>query len=197
MLTITDLAKTKILELLAGEERKGLALRVAIQGRGFGGFQYHLGFVEEAERAAGDTVVDAGGFKVLVDAETLPNLGGSTLDFVEGIHESGFKIDNPNPLWSDPTARKVQEIIDQRINPAIASHGGFVALLDVKGDTAYVKLGGGCQGCGMVDVTLKQGIEVAIRESIPEIHHVIDTTDHAGGCNPYYQPSKGGQSPLA
>jgi Fe-S cluster biogenesis protein NfuA len=77
-------------------------------------------------------------------------------------------------------------------------HGGYITLLDVKDDVAYVALGGGCQGCGMANVTLKQGIEALIREAVPEIHQVVDTTDHAGGTNPYYQPSKGGgQSPFA
>jgi len=197
MLTVTDLAKSKILALMESEDRKGLALRVAIQGRGPGGFRYELGFVEGTEKTDDDTVVDAGGFEVFIDKETVPNLQGSTLDFVEGVQESGFKVDNPNPLWQEPIAQKVQEIIDTRINPGIASHGGFVVLLDVKGDTAYVQLGGGCQGCGMADVTLKQGIEVMIKEEAPEIKQVIDSTDHADGKNPFYQPSKGGPSPIA
>ena len=111
---------------------------------------------------------------------------------MEGVHESGFKFDNPNPLWADETARAVQKVVDEKINPAISSHGGFVALLDVRGDTAYIQMGGGCQGCGMANVTLKQGIEVMIREEVPAIKHVVDSTDHASGTNPYYQPGKGG-----
>jgi Fe/S biogenesis protein NfuA len=196
MLTVTDLAKSKILALMESEDRKGLALRISIPGRGPGGFRYELGFVEGSDKRDDDTVVDAGGFQILVDKETVPNLQGSTLDFVDGVHESGFKIDNPNPLWHEPLAQKVQEVIDSRINPGIASHGGFVVLLNVEGDTAYVQLGGGCQGCGMADVTLKQGVEVMIKEAVPEIKQVIDSTDHAGGKNPYYQPSKGGPSPM-
>jgi len=197
MLTITDLAKDKIVALIEAEERKGLVLRVSIRGRGPGGFQYELGFVEEKEKQAEDTVVEGDGFKVFVDKETVPDLEGSTLDYVEGVQESGFKIDNPNPLWSDPVAQKVQEVLDGKVNPGVASHGGHVSLLDVKDDIAYIKLGGGCQGCGMVDVTLKQGIEVMIKEEVPQIKQIIDATDHAGGKNPFYQPSKGGPSPLA
>ncbi len=87
-------------------------------------------------------------------------------------------------------------MLDEEINPAVAQHGGWVNLLEVKDDVAYVQLGGGCQGCGMADVTLKQGIEVRIREAVPEISQIIDTTDHAGGKNPYYQPAKGGRSPF-
>jgi Fe/S biogenesis protein NfuA len=196
MLTITDSATKKILALMEAEKQPGLALRVGIKGRGPGGFRYDLRFEAEEDKGAEDIVVDAGGFQVFIDPESAPNLKGATIDFVDGIHESGFKIDNPNPLWTDPKARAVQEIIDTQINPGVAMHGGHVALLDVKDDIAYIALGGGCQGCGMADVTLKQGIEVMIREAVPEIRRIIDTTDHAAGTNPYYQPSKGGQSPL-
>jgi Fe/S biogenesis protein NfuA len=170
---------------------------VAIRGRGPGGFRYELQFVGAGERGAEDTVVKAGGFDVLVDPDSAPNLKGATVDFLDGVTESGFKIDNPNPLWTDPKAQAVQEVIDSQINPGVASHGGHVALLDVKDNIAYIALGGGCQGCGMVDVTLKQGIEVVLKEAVPEIRQVIDTTDHAAGKNPFYQPSKGGTSPFA
>ncbi len=197
MLNITELAKSKIVALLEAQGRQGSALRVAIIGRGPGGFVYDLRFVENAKKAPDDVLVDAGVFQVFIDPASAPKLNGATLEFVEGIHESGFRIDNPNPLWDDPKAKAVQEVIDTKINPSIAMHGGFVTLLDVKDDIAYVVLGGGCHGCGMANATLKQGIEVIIREAIPEIRQVMDTTDHAGGTNPYYQPSKGGRSPFA
>jgi Fe/S biogenesis protein NfuA len=197
MLNITEVARKKILGLLEGEGRQGSALRVAITGRGPGGFQYDLRFEGGGEKKPDDTVVDAGGFQVLIDLQTGPKLQGATLDFVEGIHQSGFKIDNPHSIWDDPKAKAVQEVIDTRINPGVAMHGGYITLLDVKDDVAYIALGGGCQGCGMADVTLKQGIEVIIREAVPEIRQIVDTTDHAGGTNPYYQPAKGGQSPFA
>jgi Fe/S biogenesis protein NfuA len=197
MLNITEPAKNKIAALLETQGRQGSALRVAIIGRGPGGFVYDLRFVENARKAPDDVLMDAGAFQVFIDPASAPKLNGATLEFVEGIHESGFRIDNPNPLWDDPKAKAVQEVIDTKINPSIAMHGGFVTLLDVKDDIAYVQLGGGCHGCGMANATLKQGIEVIIREAIPEIREVIDTTDHAGGTNPYYQPSKGGRSPFA
>jgi len=196
MLTITDAATKKILALMEAEEQKNVALRVAIKGRGPGGFRYELQFVDEDEKGAEDTLIEAGGFRVVVDSESVANLQGSTIDFVDGMYESGFKIDNPNPVWTDPKAQAVQEVIDTRINPGVAMHGGNVSLLDVKDDIAYLALGGGCQGCGMVDVTLKHGIEAMIKEAVPEIREVIDTTDHAAGRNPYFQPSKGGQSPF-
>lgn len=197
MLTITEAATNKILALMEAEEQKDLALRVAIQGRGPGGFRYELQFVGQDEKEAGDTVIDAGGLRVVVDAESAENLKGASIDYVDGIYESGFKIDNPNSLWTDPKAQAIQEVIDSRINPGVGMHGGHVTLLEVKDHTAYIALGGGCQGCGMADVTLKQGIEAMIKETVPEIREVIDTTDHAAGKNPYFQPSKGGQSPFA
>ena len=198
MLTLTEAASKKVLAIMEAEEQKDLALRVAIRGRGPGGFQYEIQFVGESERGADDSVIDAGGVRVVVDPESAPNLKGVTIDYVDGVYESGFKIDNPNSLWTDPKAQAVQDVIDTQINPGVASHGGHVSLLDVKDDIAYIALGGGCQGCGMADVTLKQGIEVMIKEAIPEIRQIIDTTDHASGNNPYFQPAKGGggQSPF-
>jgi Fe/S biogenesis protein NfuA len=196
MVTITEVAKAKVLEYMEAENQPGLALRVAIKGRGLGSFVYELGFVNEEGKSPDDTVVDAGGFKVLIDPESAPHLKGATIDFVTGYFQSGFKIDNPNSIWSDPVAAAVQRVIDTQINPGIAAHGGFVTLLDVEDGIAYIAFGGGCHGCGMVDVTLKQGIEVMIKRAVPAVRQVIDTTDHAGGKNPYFQSARGGESPL-
>ena len=85
---------------------------------------------------------------------------------------------------------KVQELIDSSINPAVAGHGGFVELIDVQDSRVYLQMGGGCQGCGAADVTLKSGIERLIKEEIPEVQEVLDTTDHASGANPYYTAGK-------
>ena len=198
LVTISAAARGKILELMKNEGREGLVLRMAVAGRGPGGFQYKLAFAPESERAPADPKFDAGGVPVVIDAASVDSLRGASIDYVDSAYGSGFKIDNPNPLWADPVAQAVQKVLDDEINPAVASHGGNVALLDVKDDVAYIQLGGGCQGCGMVDVTLKQGIEVRIREAVPTIREIVDTTDHAGGKNPYYQPSKGGgRSPYA
>lgn len=135
---------------------------------------------------------------MLVDPASAAKLDGVTIDFLQRGLESGFHFENPNSRWEDPVAKAVQEVLDTQINPSVAMHGGYVELLDVKDDTAFISLGGGCQGCGMADVTLKQGIEVAITGAVPEIHQVLDSTDHAAGDNPYYQPEKGdGRSGLS
>jgi Fe/S biogenesis protein NfuA len=193
MLSITDKAKERVLEAIRGEGKSGLGLRVTIDGRAPSGLQYGLALVTPDEIQETDEMVDAGEFKIYLDAEAAPRMQEASLDFVETLSESGFKVENADESihWDDPVSQKVQKVLDEKINPGGAGHGGWVELLGRKDDTVYLKLGGGCQGCGMVDVTLKQGIEVMLKEDVPEIHHVVDQTDHAGGTNPYYQPSKG------
>ena len=131
MVTITDTAREKILALGKAEQRDDLALRFGIDGRGPQGFVYRLRFVESNDRKPTDKVVKAGEMDVLIDQESAPNLKGASLDYVEGPEGGGFKIENPNPLWSDTKAQMVQQVIDAQINPAVASHGGTVTLLDV------------------------------------------------------------------
>ncbi len=92
-------------------------------------------------------------------------------------------------LPDDELRRRVQNVLDSVINPAVAAHGGVVNLLDVSNNTVYLEFGGGCQGCGMINVTLKYGVERAIRDEVPEVGEILDTTDHAAGRNPYYAPS--------
>ena len=102
----------------------------------------------------------------------------------------------PKPGLETPDGLAIRAILDDSVNPAVAAHGGHIALVDVQDDTVYIRLEGGCQGCGMADVTLKQGIETEIRRAVPSIVNVLDVTDHAGGSNPYYQPGKGGAAPF-
>jgi len=84
----------------------------------------------------------------------------------------------------------ITDLLNREINPAVAAHGGYVELIDVKKNNIFIRLGGGCQGCGAADVTLKQGIEKAIRSLVPRVGEILDTTDHASGRNPYYAPAK-------
>jgi Fe/S biogenesis protein NfuA len=196
ILNITDEAVEKLSVMRDENQRQGYALRVAIRGRGPFGFMYQLGFVPVSNRSEDDSVVDVGGMEIYIDSESMPNLIGSTLEFVESNGQSGFQIDNPNPLWHDPISLKVQEVLDTRINPSIAMHGGMVSLESVEEDTAYVILGGGCQGCGMARVTLSQGIDGMIKQWVPEIKNVVDVTDHAAGKNPFYKKAEQGASPL-
>ena len=200
MITITDLAKQKVLEYMTQNHQEGSALRLAITGpgRGPGGFGYEMELVDAGARAPGDEVVDAGGLEIVVDGDSVVKLTGATVDFTEDAHDSGFRIENPNSIWEDPVSIAVQKLLDEQVNPAVADHGGFVQLLDVKDGVAFVQMGGGCQGCGSAQATLKQGVEVMIKRAIPEITQVVDRTDHASGENPYdHGDPGGGTSPLA
>jgi Fe-S cluster biogenesis protein NfuA len=107
---------------------------------------------------------------------------------VKGV--ANFRDAQAKPGLETPEGIAVKEVLDTAINPSVATHGGHIALVDVKDDTVYIRLEGGCQGCGMADVTLKQGVEVQIMQAVPSIRQVLDVTDHNSGDNPYYQPSK-------
>ena len=190
-ITFTEAAQARVTAFLEGQGTAGLVLRVAIQGRTAGGFQYAVGITDASGRHDDDVVIDAGSFTVVVDPDSLRDLRGTSIDYVDTGAGGGLQINNPNPVWRDPLALRVQAIIDTQINPSVASHGGWIELLGVTDNKAFIRLGGGCQGCGMADVTLKQGIETMIVAGIPEITQVIDETDHAAGENPYFRPAKG------
>ena len=116
-----------------------------------------------------------------IDANpTKPATGG-------GKYKFGFQQITRTP---EEQFKLVQQLFDKEINPAVAAHGGHFTLLEVKENRVFVKLGGGCQGCRMVDVTLRQGVEQRLKEVMPEMAALIDVTDHSQGENPYYEPSK-------
>lgn len=190
--TVTDAAKEKISELIQGAESPVLGVRILAEATSPMNPQYSLAFVQEGEESDDDTVFDYDDFKVFVDSESLAFVEDVKLDFLTSGMGGGFRIDKVRTASKveGPLAEKVQKVIEEQINPALALHGGFIELINVEGNTAYIELGGGCRGCGMVDVTLKQGVEVMIKENVPEITQILDTTDHASGNNPYYQPSK-------
>ncbi len=190
-ITFTTSAAMKVLEFAESTEQPdNIALRVYVQG---GRTSYEYGFKFD-ERRENDVVVAQEGFELLVDGFSFHLLRGASVDFVQSMSGGGFSVDNPNEPdpSNNPLFARVQRVIDNQINPGVQTHGGHVTLLEVKEGIAYVELGGGCQGCGMVDVTLKQGIERMLKEQIPEIESVYDTTDHASGQNPYFTQGKGG-----
>ena len=185
----TEAATAQIVRILASEELTDQAVRVAIAERSPTGFQYQLEFCDRSERKPSDLVLEQDPLVFYVAGDSVEDLRGTALDYVDTGFSAGFKFDNPNrpKLLEDPIAERVFRVLQDQINPGVASHGGHVQLLDVKDGTVYVRLGGGCQGCGQADTTVKQGIEAAIFEAVPEIHTVLDVTDHAAGQNPYYQ----------
>ncbi len=186
LIQLTPIAKERVKSIIDSEDLEVEGLRVSITGRTTNTFEYSLGL--EVELHPDDVVIDLGDLKVLVDSQSMDSLKGSIIDYVEDLNASGFRVDNPNqPTWDDSRAQKIQELIDTRINPSVAAHGGNIQLLDVTEDSVYVHMGGGCQGCGQAAATLKQGVQAMIQEEFPEIVNIIDTTDHAAGTNPYYQ----------
>ncbi len=191
ILTLTEAATQRLKSARDADKATDVALRVRVHEDG-AAFDYELEMVLENTKAPGDAVVDAEGILIYIDEESVPRLRGATLDYTDGVTGTGLKFENPNKtrLSQDPIGGRVQQLLDTRINPGVKEHGGHVTLIDVQEGRVFLQLGGGCQGCGMVDVTLRQGIEVMLKEEIPEITEVLDTTDHSSGDNPYYQPSK-------
>jgi len=186
VITFTEEAKQEIQRLLEQQEQDDLLLRIAVAGRGPQGFQYDMAFVAAEDAREDDVELAVGPFTAVVDPRSAKTLEGTSVDFLDEPHRRGFQVDNPNKEWGDPVTDAVQEVIDTSINPGVGMHGGFVSLLGVRDGTAYIRFGGGCQGCGMVDVTLREGVVTQIREQVPEIQDVVDTTDHTAGTNPYY-----------
>ena len=190
-ITFSDIAREKLLEVLTGYPEPVSGLRLKIAGRSSFGFEHVLTIVEHGIEPSGDVQIQFPDFLLFVDGDHIEDLRGTSVHYeFKGPNVSGLEFNNPNPVWRDPLAAQIQRIFDEQVNPQIASHGGYVQLLEVQGNRAYIEMGGGCQGCGMANVTLKQGVEVAVKEQIPEIEELIDVTDHASGDNPYYKPSK-------
>ena len=198
VLTVTAPARDKILELRAQEDDPDtLGLRIEVTGVQGVEYTYDLTFdpVAEADEGAGDLIEAQGDLPIIIPGESVDSLRGATLDLPTTDGQQGLVLRNPNrpdPLsgmhmeLTGSVEDKVRQLLDGQINPSLAMHGGFAALERVEGDTVYVTMGGGCQGCAVSAMTLREGIARSIKEAIPEVSEVLDTTDHALGENPYY-----------
>lgn len=185
----TNYALKRIDQVRENRKQPDAGVRVAITGRQDGTFMYDMGLVAPGEEREDDlVVVGPNGIRFHLPRASAPYLDGITLD--ADALTGALTVENPNPLWLDPLAAGIQRFLDAEINPAVASHGGHIDLLDVNDGIAYIHMGGGCQGCGMASVTLSQGVRVAVLERFEDIVDVLDTTDHAAGKNPYYEASK-------
>jgi Fe/S biogenesis protein NfuA len=200
VLTISPEAQQKVLEVRNGEpEPEHMVLWVEVNGEQAGAYTYLMEFRSESELADDVLVEREDELAIAIPSESIDLLRGATLAF-----NGGMVMQNPNrPLppaaqvadrppadLSGPVALAVIKVLEEQINPAIASHGGSAELVAVENSIAYLRLGGGCQGCGMASVTLSQGIEVAILDMVPEITEIVDVTDHGSGANPYYEAAK-------
>lgn len=189
----SESARNRIKEFIQEEGDDDLAVRIEVLSSSPLAPEYDMALVGRDELGPDDRLFEADGLSVAVDAKSASLLDGTQVDWIETVQGSGFKFENPNlkPIGSEPVTGpltdRVKQVIDERINPGIAMHGGHVTLVEVREDVAYLEMSGGCQGCGMAAVTLKQGIERMLTEEVPEIQGVVDVTDHTSGDNPYYQ----------
>ena len=198
VITITERAHEQILSLRAAEDDgDSLGLRIEITGVRGADFTYDLAFEPVEEAADDDHRYDDRGLTVLIPGDSVGDLRGATLDLPSTSAQGGLVLRNPNrpstPQLGDPIElagtpeEKVRQLLDQQVNPALAAHGGYATLVRVDGTAAHISMGGGCQGCAVSSITLRDGIEAAILSAVPEITEVVDTTDHDAGENPYYE----------
>src|SRR5947209_13998105 len=202
MLAITEKALQKVKSFRAGvADGERQAMWVEVTGVSGPDYAYNMTLKPLDAAADDDHVEHADDLAIVVPAADVDKLRGATIDWSDDLTSGGLFLLNPNKPtpaiasrapadMSGPLPQQVQTILDEQINPAIAMHGRSAELVAVEDGKAYLRLGGGCVGCGMASVTLTQGIEVAITEAIPEIDGVVDVTDHASGTNPYYEPAK-------
>ena len=194
---VTDQALAKVLEIRGEEDEPDtLGLRIEVTGTQGVEFAYDLSFETIAEADPTDVRYEIGELTVLIPAASVESLQGSTLDLPTNPRQGGLVIRNPNrpdplagagPLeLTGDVADKVNQLLEQRINPMLAAHGGFASLIGVDGERVYVTMGGGCQGCAASALTLSEGIKKMILEAIPEVTDVVDATNHEAGENPFY-----------
>lgn len=192
MITIQEKAQRYFRRLVEQQEMDAPGLRMAVANAGTPAADCELAFCEVGDQAPGDQALEFEGFTFFVDAGSAPYLEDAVIDFREEGMGGELTIKAPNLKGREPGAdapleERVAWLLDAEINPMVAQHGGRVALVEVNdANEVVLQFGGGCHGCGMVDVTLKQGIESTLRERIPEIAGVRDATDHSTGTNPYY-----------
>ena len=207
LVEITEPARQLVLQYRSQSDKPNpdrLAMWIEITGVSGSGFSYDMYLKSIDEMSSDDVAVSvAEDLRVVVPAGSVEQMRGSTIDLSDAPGGGGLFVQNPQnpspavdasrsstPPPEGPVADRVTQVLNQQINPAIAAHGGHAELVAIEDDVAYLRLAGGCQGCGMASVTLSQGIEVAIRENVPEVARVVDVTDHDAGENPYFEASK-------
>lgn len=206
VLEVTERALEAVVGILSQEQNpQDLALWIEVSGVSGNSYSYDVYFQNRSDASSDDAIVHLQGVDVVIPAASVSAISGAKLDLGGDDGSGGLMILNPNsPVVDEPTlpeelqnadlsgpiAQEVIRVLQEEINPAIAAHGGRADLVAVAEATAYLRLSGGCQGCGMASVTLSQGIEVAIKEAVPQITSVQDVTDHMNGSNPFYGASK-------
>jgi Fe/S biogenesis protein NfuA len=185
---ITESARERLARLIDHLDEEA-CLRLTPAGGSPLAPDYDLAIVDLDSRSEDDRLLESGGIRVLLDA------GGSEeviIDFLDGPDSSGFQVrpgDGGREVAQAPEgslAQRVQRVIDEKVNPGVAAHGGRITLREVRENVALIEMAGGCQGCSLSQMTLRRGVERMIREAVPEILGVHDVTDHASGDNPFF-----------
>jgi Fe/S biogenesis protein NfuA len=205
VISLTPEAYKIVKEAIGNEPDPGsLALWLEVRGVQAGAFVYDLYFQAVSDADEGDVRHTQEELEVVIPAASVDRLRGARLEWSEDAG-GGLVLVNPNTPTPEegapgvppevlasgiagPLAQRVVAVLEQAVNPSIASHGGradLVALSEEDG-TAYLRLSGGCQGCAMSQMTLRQGIETALLEEVPELTRVVDVTDHGSGEDPFY-----------
>ena len=196
VLEITDAALAQVLELRDKEQDgEALGLRIEITGAQGPDFVYDLAFATADEAVPGDALHELDDFFVIVPQDSVADMRGATLDLPAAEGQGGLVLRNPNkpnPLvgpaveLTGTVEERVRQLLDESINPALAAHGGFAGLERIEGAKAFVTMGGGCQGCAVSAMTLRDGSQLVTVGNVPEIEEVLALTDHGSGDNPYY-----------
>lgn len=202
MIQISESAQSYFKRLIDQQDEEGLGLRISVSLPGTPQASCDLQFCPAGMEGERDHELALEGFDFFVDPESMGWLDDAEIDFEEDttggqltIRAPGIKGNAPDD--DAPLAERVQWVLDSEINPMLASHGGRVGLVEVNARSEVVlEFGGGCHGCGMADVTLKQGISKTLQERFSEIAGVRDVTDHESGENPYYERGAAGPSAL-
>ncbi|MDG1027114.1 MAG: Fe-S biogenesis protein NfuA [Gammaproteobacteria bacterium] len=193
MVSITESAQEYLAELLKKQDCEGIAVRIFILDAGTPKAETCISFCRPGEEKDDDEVKQYEAFKAFIELHSIPFLEEAVVDFAKDSMGGQLTIKAPNsrlPKISDdsPIEDRVNYILYNEINPGLAAHGGHVTLEELfEENIAVLRFGGGCQGCGMVDVTLKDGVEKTLLEQVPQLKEVRDVTDHTVKENAYYQ----------
>ena len=192
MVEITESAQTYLIELLSKQEDQDIGIRVFIADPGTPMAETCLAYCRPGEEQDEDQRVDYEGFTAWIDDRSKPFLIDALVDYAEDRMGGQLTIKAPNskvPQVSDdsPLEDRINYVLHSQVNPGLAAHGGMVNLVEVVEEgIAVLQFGGGCQGCGMVDMTLKDGVERTLLEQLPQLKGVRDVTDHSVTENAYY-----------
>jgi Fe/S biogenesis protein NfuA len=191
MIQISESAQSHFRKLIEREALPGLGVRLAAMNAGTPSADVRLEFAEPGDLSGDEWAVDCEGFTLWLEAASAPFLDGAEIDYETGATGGQLQIRAPKIKGEAPDAsaslvERVRWVVEREINPQLAQHRGHVAVEQVTGDgVVMLRFGGGCHGCGMADVTLKQGIEKTLLTKVPGVTAVRDATDHDTGQAPY------------